>query len=78
MISDLYTKNISMKLYAALFVFLTAAVAAIGQPESESPYSDQTFDPPTPAPWYESPLVWLALLFLVGLIVFMVQRRRRR
>ena len=49
------------------------------QPESESPYSDQAYDPPTGPAWYETPYLWVGLLiFLVAGFYLLFRQVRRR
>lgn len=63
-------KKYSLMLGAILF----SALSLPAQPESESPYSDQAFDPIDNPAWYESIYLWVGLV--IGLFVLFLLLRR--
>lgn len=71
-----YKKN-KMKHRLCLIAGLFISSLLLAQPEAESPYSDQTFDPPVNAPWYEQPLLWAALVLFLLMAYYFLRRRRR-
>ncbi len=68
------------RILSAFLFFLFIGIpsfAAQAQPESESPYSSQAFDPVANPEWHESPFLWLGLVAVL-LILFLLLRRKRR
>ncbi len=49
-----------------------------GQPESESPYSDQAFDPIDNPAWYESIYLWAGLVIVLFMLFLFLRRSGKR
>jgi len=47
------------------------------QPESESPYSDQAFDPPESPAWYDTPFFYVGLIVFLGILLLILYRQGR-
>lgn len=64
-----------LKKYALMLgTILFSALSLPAQPESESPYSDQAFDPIDNPAWYESIYLWVGLV--IGLFILFLLLRR--
>ena len=68
------TPVIIKKYLPTLGAFLLHALSLPAQPESESPYSDQAFDPIDNPAWYESIYLWVGLV--IGLFILFLLLRR--
>lgn len=57
-----------------------SALPLAGQPESESPYSDQAYDPVDNPVWWETPFLWIGIVAFTLVLAFAIYRigRRRR
>ncbi len=49
----------------------------IAQSSSESPYSDQAYDPVQNPAWYETPFLWIGLVMIL-LLTFLWLRKRAK
>jgi len=47
------------------------------QPESESPYSDQAFDPPEGPAWYDTPIFYAGLIVFLAILLLLLYRQGR-
>lgn len=78
--SDEFESKLEMNTITRLFfVFLVNLTTAVvyAQPESESPYSSQVYDPVDQPQWYETPILWVGLV-LFGVVLLYVLRKRQR
>lgn len=65
------------RLSTTVLFFAISLIHAWAQPESQSPYSDQAFDPPVNPNWYETPYLWIGLLLFLGAGIYVMVRGRR-
>ncbi|WP_367390441.1 hypothetical protein [Lewinella sp. LCG006] len=65
-----------MKLLTSLLLFLITVNQTLAQSSSESPYSDQTFDPAVHTTWHSHPLT-IGSIILIGAIILLVIRKKR-
>ena len=56
---------------------LLTPVLALAQPESESYYSDQSFDPVDHPEWYETPFFWIGLVVFGAVVIYLLVKGRR-
>lgn len=61
---------------AVLLSLYTVILSA--QPEEESIYSDQAYDPVDNPVWYESPYLWIGLVAILAIILLFLRSRSRR
>lgn len=47
------------------------------QPESESPYSDQVYDPVDNPAWYETPFLYIGIVVFVAAAIYLFVKGRR-
>jgi len=69
-----HLKKNALLLMAGLFCFLPLP----GQPESESPYSDQAFDPIDNPAWYESVYLWVGIVLILFILFLFLRRSGKR
>lgn len=65
------------RLLTTITAVFSTLVFALAQPESQSPYSDQAFDPPANPNWYETPYLWIGLLVFLAAGIYVMIRGRR-
>lgn len=70
----MHLKKSILPLLAGLLFFLPLP----GQPESESPYSDQAFDPIDNPAWYESIYLWVGLVVVLFILFLLLRRSGKR
>ncbi len=61
----------------ALLAQLLWLTPALTQPESESPYSDQAYDPVDHPEWYETPFFWIGLVVFGAALIYVLVKGRR-
>ncbi len=61
-----------------LIIYFLNAVQATAQSHSNSPYSDQAYDPVDNPQWYETPFLWIGLIIILGLIFYLLYRKAER
>ncbi len=65
----------------ALFViclFFLQSYRLLAQSHSNSPYSDQAYDPVDNPEWYETPFLWIGIIIILGLVFFWLNRKGKR
>ena len=50
---------------------------AYAQPESESPYSDQAYDPIDTPAWYETPFLYIGIVIFLAAALYLFVKGRR-
>lgn len=70
------TKPIVSGITSTLMILHAHLLSA--QPESESVYSDQAYDPIANPAWYESPYLWIGLVAILAIILLFLRQRSRR
>lgn len=66
------------KIFLILVSIITPLIAGWPQPESESPYSNQAFDPVDNPEWYETPFLWVGVILFLGLLLYIRYKRGKR
>lgn len=56
---------------------LLLPVLAYAQPESESPYSDQAYDPIDNPAWYETPFLYIGIVLMLAVFIYLFVKGRR-
>lgn len=65
-----------MRFLSTLFFSLLAFAQLMAQAASESPYSDQSYDPPANSSWYSDPLVTGGMILVAGIIVLYIWKKK--
>jgi hypothetical protein len=65
------------RLLAILFLGSFRLAPLRAQPESESPYSDQAFDPPEDPAWYDTPFFYVGLILFLAVLLLLLYRQDR-
>lgn len=73
--TNLIAKGVRLSL-AVLMSFYTVFLSA--QPEEESIYSDQAYDPVDNPTWYESPYLWIGLIAVLAILLLFLRSKSRR
>lgn len=66
-----------MNKFPAFLASFLLPLLAFAQPESQSPYSDQAFDPVDHPEWYETPFFWVGVVVFGAAILYMLIKGRR-
>ncbi len=67
-----------MKRLSTIVLLLLASFhSVVAQTDSNSPYSDQAFDPNRAEPWYQSPFLWLGIVAIIAIIVYFLMKNRQ-
>ena len=61
----------------ATVCFALLPLLVVAQPESESPYSDQTYDPIDNPAWYETPFLYVGIVVFVAAAIYLFVKGRR-
>lgn len=61
-----------------IFSIIFSVYQLAGQASSESPYSDQAYDPVQNPAWYETPFLWIGLVIILLLVFFWLRKQRKK